>query len=64
MFAVYLHCTCFCVVIQMCMWLLCCVFVLWLQRLEELVNELEPQLYPPEYIAEEVNAVALHFALG
>jgi hypothetical protein len=28
--------------------------LIFLQRLEELVNELEPELYPPEYIAEEV----------
>jgi hypothetical protein len=33
-----------------------CCLVCWLQRLEELVNELEPELYPPEYIAEEVRA--------
>jgi hypothetical protein len=33
---------------------LCCHFPAVMQRLEELVNELEPELYPPEYIAEEV----------
>lgn len=31
--------------------------LLLMQRLERLVNELEPELYPPEFIAEEVSSV-------
>jgi hypothetical protein len=35
-----------------------------MQRLEELVNELEPELYPPEYIAEEVRKSNAAFDLA
>jgi hypothetical protein len=41
----------------------CCCSVFVVQRLEELVNELEPELYPPEYIAEEVRTEMLFLTI-